>query len=179
VATHYRVSCDCGRSHQVSGGDAGSHLPCGCGRTVDVPDLHTLRTSVGEPTISPELAIEMMMRDRQIPGDGTCLCCGAMTADICHVQVECERPEVNKGGWKLNLLPTLAGLLFGFVIWHREWNNEQVRGRHVAFRLPMRTCSACARSLSKTEIGTALRQINVYRQLLDKYPHASIGRLEC
>jgi len=173
VATQYRVICDCGRTHSVSGGDAGSRLPCGCGRTVDVPELHTLRTSVGEPTISPELAIEIMLGDRQIPGDGTCLCCGVTTEDIRHVQVECERPEVKGGRWKINPIALLFGIL------SMERTSERVSGRHVGYRLPMRMCSACARSVSRAEVSAALRQIDVYQQLLDKYPHASVGHLEC
>jgi len=177
VATQYRVICDCGRTHHVSGGDAGSRLPCGCGRTIDVPELHTLRTSVGEPTISPELAIELLLRDRQIPGDGACLCCGLATENICHVQVECERPEVKRIGWTIVPFMFVFGVVAGLLALLRT--KEQIHGRYVCYRLPIRMCSACTRSVSRSEVSTALRQIDVYRQLLDKYPHASVGHLEC
>ncbi len=86
----YPVNCACGRIQQVSGGDSGGRLSCECGETIDVPDLRTLRLSVGEATASPELVIEALLRDDEVPGDPSCVVCGAATEEVCHIRVECD-----------------------------------------------------------------------------------------
>jgi hypothetical protein len=178
VASEYRVNCECGKSHQVTTGDAGSQLHCECGRTVDVPELHILRATAGEPTISPELAIELLLKDGKIPGDGNCICCGVPSNEKCYVRIVCERGELRAEGWRVNAWYTVLGLLLGWIVVRREWQPESVRGRHVEFRLPILLCSNCAPSMTRSKIPDTLRKIDVYRQLLDKYPKSSIGKLE-
>lgn len=173
MGTQYPVKCDCGRIHHVSAGEAGIRLSCECRRTIEVPDLRTLRLSAGEPTASPELVIEALLRDGEVPGEGECVCCGVPTEEISFISVECERPEQKAGGWKISLIALLFGRLFF------ESTQMSDRGRNIAYRLPIPMCRVCAKGLSRSAIPAALRKIDVYRQLLDKYPHASFGRPEC
>jgi hypothetical protein len=173
MGAQYPVICACGRTHQVSGGEAGSRLSCGCGRTVEVPDLRTLRMAAGEPTIPPELAIEAMLQAGQVPGSEECVGCGAPTADVCHVLVQCERREWRAGGWKVNPIYWLFGVFYA------ERTEARELGRNVAYQLPVRMCSPCARRLSRSRTREALHKVNEYHQLLAKYPHASVARPEC
>ena len=179
MGTQYPVKCDCGRTHHVSAGEAGIRLACECRRTIAVPDLRTLRLSAGEPTASPELVIEALLRDGEVPGEGECVCCAMPTEEVSYVFVVCERPESKAGGWKINPLAFLFAHFF-FVFRHFVFESTESidRGRNIAYRLPIPMCRLCARGLSRSGIATALRKIDVYNQLLDKYPHASIGRLE-
>ena len=179
MASLYQILCGCGQTHQVSGGDAGSRLPCKCGGRVEVPDLRTLRVSAGEPTASPELVIEALLQDGFVPGDGECVCCEMPTENICHVRVECERSESDSEGWKIiYVLRLLHPLAFLASMFHDRRTEREVEGRNVNYRLPVPMCRECARSLSRSGVPNALRKIDVYGQLLDKYPHASVAHPE-
>jgi hypothetical protein len=129
--------------------------------------------AAGEPTNPPELAIEAMLQAGQVPGQEDCVCCGAPTADVCHVHVECERAESRAGGWKVNPWVLLAGIFYA------EATEARDQGRNVGYRLPVRMCRDCASRLSRSRTREALRKIDEYRQLLAKYPHASVARPEC
>ena len=170
VAAQYSVTCQCGQTVSVKGGDAGCQMPCVCGHFVEVPNLRDLRSAVGESTASPELIINALLLDGLVPGEASCISCGASTEDVSYVSVVCERPESQSGAWRFN--PFL--LLFGMISFHREEASD--RGRNVAYQLPVRVCRLCARRLTRSGTSSVLKKIEVYRQLLVKYPHASVGR---
>jgi len=171
MAVSFSLTCDCGKVRTVTGGDAGSRILCECRRMIEVPNLGELRRAAGVPTVSPELIIEAMIRDGEVPGDTNCLKCGATSNDLCVVPVVCERQHTKIGGWKVNPFAL-------FFLWIRfEATEERELGRNIAYRLPLRICQPCRRDCSRKEVTELLRSIDVYRQLLDKYPHASIGRL--
>ena len=138
-----------------------------------MPDLRTLRATAGESTASPEVVVEAILRDGQVPGGDGCAHCGGPTTEVCHVAVECERRETKVGGWKINPLAAIAGIFLA------EATEEREHGRDVAYRLPVRMCKGCVRGLSRSAVPVALRRVEEYRRLLDKYPHAAVGRPEC
>jgi hypothetical protein len=171
VGMDYPVTCACGRTHRVSSGAAGTRLVCGCGRQVEVPSLHALRTQAGELTVSVELLLGALLRDGHFPEEKDCLRCGIPTTDICYALVVCERPEVrSKYDWSLSLV----GLLFGHLVFSRRGEDRE-RGRNVSFRLPLRVCSDCTSRLRHPALVEAMRQVPLYGQLLEKYPQAEVS----
>jgi hypothetical protein len=117
--------------------------------------------------------IEAVLQDGHVPGGEECVCCGVPTDAVCHVRVECERAESKAGGWRINPIAFLAGMFLA------EATESIDRGRSVRYRLPVRMCARCGRGLARSGVPAALRKVEVYGQLLDKYPHASVGRPEC
>lgn len=43
MGVEYPLTCECGKVSRVGAGDAGAELPCGCGRVLQVPELHVMR----------------------------------------------------------------------------------------------------------------------------------------
>lgn len=170
MAAQYSVICRCGETMSVKGGDAGNQILCVCGAFIEVPSLRELRNAVGESSTSPELIINAMISDGLVPGDAICVSCGANTKDVSYVSIVCERPESVSGAWRFN--PFL--FLIGILSFQREPATD--RGRNVAYRLPICACQSCARKLTRSQTFNVLMKIEVYRQLLLKYPHASVSR---
>src|SRR5262249_26516320 len=110
----YTISCECGQTHSVSAGAAGTRLSCSCGQQVEVPSLHVLRSRAGEATLGPELLITAAMQGGQLPASRTCIGCSAATSRIAPMWVVCEREEVkeSKSIFEviLLLLSPIAGL---------------------------------------------------------------------
>src|SRR5262245_58305082 len=86
----YEVRCECGKSHAVSAADAGASLRCACGRTVEVPPLHRLRTVEGETAIPLLVQVRGMIANGQLPGARVCVRCQRPTNDMARVGLGCE-----------------------------------------------------------------------------------------
>jgi hypothetical protein len=183
---NYEVRCECGKTLEVTGADAGASLRCGCGRTVDVPPLHQLRLAVGEEALSPAVRIETMLFKKQLPGTRECVVCFRETDDIVSFHVVCERgtmkdddsaPDGVAGGCLFGcLVGGLPGLIGANRLMRRSAPSapKQV-GQDVAFTLPMPVCAACEREVSDpAAFPVALRHIPEYAALLDRYPNARI-----
>ncbi len=166
----YSVTCGCGRIIPVGPGSAGMRLECPCRRTVEVPSLHELRLAAGEVAVSADVVIETLLREGRLPEERDCVGCDLPTEDVSYAHVECARAEVRKPGWTLNPL----WLLVGYLVFKRE-GEVQVRGRDVAYRLPVRVCEGCARGLNNSGIRRLLEQVPLYAQLLAKYPRARVS----
>jgi hypothetical protein len=167
----YSLACNCGRTHQVSGTDAGCDIHCDCGQTISVPSLQQLRISAGESPLSAEMTIEALLLKGQLPEETHCLGCGATTTETAYVTVSRERPEVQARGWTLNFF----ALLFGWI--SMSWSAGHEQGRDVSFCLPLRICRECGQTPSESKVRDFLRQVPLYRQLLDKYTAATWSAL--
>lgn len=169
----YEVRCECGAPHAVGPADAGSSLRCGCGRAVDVPALHELRLAAGQPAASPELLLGALLADRALPDTDECQACGEPTDGSLVAVVDCERAEVKEAP------RTPVGCLpigIGFLVFYRKAREDEVRGRDVVFSVPVRCCPACARALTGDGLRALLRKNRTCAGVLDKYPHARVGR---
>jgi hypothetical protein len=168
----YEVRCECGKAHAVSAADAGSSLRCDCGRTVEVPPLHELKLAAGQSAVSPELLLQSLLVNRELPDTDECGSCGKHTDGSLNAIIDCERAEVKvEERTPTGCLP----LPFGAIIYYRT-TRAQVRGRDVVFRVPVRCCPACARTLTGDGLRLLLRQNRVCAGVLDKYPHARVTR---
>jgi hypothetical protein len=172
---NYEVRCECGKPHIVTGTDAGASLPCGCGRTVEVPALHQLRLAAGQAGAAPELLLTNMLLKKELPDTSACVECGTITDGIVWAEVKCEEAEQRVE----RSTPTgcfLPGLLLGYIVISRTPQTVRELGREVRFRIPIRCCDFCARSLTTSSLRAALRQHPVCAGVLDKYPHAQVSR---
>jgi hypothetical protein len=166
----YAVPCECGQSHRVSAGAAGTRLVCGCGREVVVPSLHILRRQADEAVLGPERLIEAALRRDELPTSPCCVHCGEITADCAFIWAECERAQVKRPYWTISPL----GLLFGWLIFSRS-GPTRVLGRDLTYCLPIRLCEDCYPRLGGRRLREAFAQEPLYRRLLDKYPDARLS----
>ena len=51
----------------------------------------------------------------------------------------------------------------------------KLQGRDVRFRLPLRLCNICSTNLGRSTVKEMLCRVDVYNQLLTKYPHSEIA----
>jgi hypothetical protein len=175
----YSVACECSRVHPVSVGDAGSTLTCTCGRNVSVPSLSVLRQQAGEFTASPEMILDSMLRNSELPGDPHCVVCHTSTDDIRHFKVVCERAEAKKelGGCGYLAYMVFFGWVVGLFLAMKtnEEAGRTMHGRNVHYRLPLRLCHGCDSKRDEAGMKELLSYVPVYEHLLNKYPHATIS----
>jgi hypothetical protein len=174
----YQVTCDCGKAHPVTAADAGSSLPCDCGRTVEVPALHELKLQSGETALSADAQLEGMLLNGTFPGAPECVCCHRPTNHIVTAHITCDRPTVKStGDPDATLLGCLFMMLPGIWILPRGSRERRIYGRDVQYTVPLRVCEQCEReSPGRAGLIAALRAVPVCSALLDKYPNATTSR---
>jgi hypothetical protein len=174
----YSVKCECGRAQEVSTGDAGATVTCSCGRKVEVPSLSVLRREAGQFTAAPELILESMLANSELPDSSDCVVCHTSTDGIRTFDVHCERTETRKevGGCGY----FAYWILFGWVglLWASLLNRQHtaVLGRNVRFMLPLRICPTCDGQIASRDFAMLLCRVPVYDHLIAKYPHATVKR---
>jgi len=179
----YEVRCTCSKTHEVSAADAGSMLRCTCGRNVDVPPLHVLRTSAGEHGVSPSVQLQAMLHNNELPGTRSCACCHRETDHQIRVSVVCEqvitKEPAAKGAVLLGCL--VSGLLGGLVMMLLSKSGQRPiqHGTQVSFVLPVCVCEVCDRDVTTPhEIRKALAATPIYAALLDQYPEAQTSLVD-
>jgi hypothetical protein len=169
----FQITCSCGAGHAVGEGSAGAKFTCSCGREIAVPPLHELRRLAGVP-LDPEFLIRSGLSEDDLFPDKTCCHCGGETAAWLPVKVECE-PGYHEGGfgWGTFFLTALTAIFlpFGFILFR---SRPKIVHYGKGYRLPVLICPECQKSAPRSEqtVKEWLRQVPVYRQLLDKYPKA-------
>jgi hypothetical protein len=172
----FRVSCDCGKPHTVTAGDAGAKVACPCGRTVSVPSLSELRRGQGlAPYDAPLLEIERMLAANQLPPAGGCVRCGGGAERVAVVAAECARAPAQRRTVARYLLLAFAIMIPGVrTAVMRDLNASQPQYDAIA-QLPLLLCDHCrAETRDKTAIKALLRHVPVYARLLDKYPSTRV-----
>lgn len=148
------LPCECGQSHTVSGGLAGTSFACSCGRTVKIPSLHILRERAGEAPIPipPDVRIVKLTQSGELPGS-SCLACGCPAHVEAEIVATCEEAYRQDAGilwWApiaifLLLLIRPVGLLIALAL--REGPTEQLEhGRTTSVVVPVTLCRSCLRS---------------------------------
>lgn len=174
------LNCECGEQISVSEGSAGSKLSCRCGRILLVPSLTELRRRAGapEPRLPPEMIVETLLLAGKLPAESNCVLCGLATDGVVTCTTECERARVESGrpSWWAYLLGLLTFGWLGVGAVHalageaREWGQDRI------FPLPVRICPACRPRLSgPAEAKGVLLRVPLYRDLLEKFPHARVA----
>jgi hypothetical protein len=177
----YEVRCECGNAHEVSAADAGSALRCACGRTVDVPPLHLLRTTRGRGAISPLAQVRSALLNGLLPGTRTCSLCGCDTSGHCRVKVLCEHVPNNSGPRQAEVVgcllgPYFFGWLFTLLLVTGLRGRRKSAGDEEAIVVPLPICEICRPKLDDPNaLQTAVRRIPDYAALLQHYPKAEIA----
>src|SRR5258708_2080298 len=149
----YPVTCECSRTHQVSGGLAGATLNCTCGRQVASPSLSVLRAQAGQRVVSPALVVEMMLRKKELPEDEFCVKCKETTDSVIHFRVICERVStkaVSTSGSVIGfgcLFSALAAVGGFFMMRGLFGEDGPEHARSVKFIFPLRLCPFCANAI--------------------------------
>lgn len=182
----YFVPCDCGKTIEVTGTQAGANVTCPCGRTVRVPLLSQLRQLAGQEAYETGTidTINRMIRDGELPFGDTCAISGLPTSDSCNLYVRCESMWTKGPGFFRHLfiiitcvaLPcTIVWALLGWAL--LEERHEEV-GRDRSVCVPLRVRQEHQRRLRRTrnqaKLRKMLRTVPIYAQLLDEYPQAKI-----
>lgn len=175
----YPVKCECGKVHQCPAGYAGTRFACPCGKTVEVPTLSVLRTTVIEGETSPETEVAARGRLGQLPLEEECVNCGRETDRVESVVLECERPT---SGFPVAAI-VLGFVLFaclgwmGVLLWYvfGRIRLRDVTGEYVAYELPVRVCGECGGEL--TTSAASMRAVlftPLYARLVAKHPNAFV-----
>lgn len=176
----FRIQCPCGLAMTISEAAAGSVTKCACGKDVKIPEWTELRVRAGLPpyNVSPELLIEHILQNRELPFDNKCLRCEVPTDHLIQVLTTCEKTLVQQSGggiWSILVATLLGGALWGALASQMR-GEEKVHGRDKRYLLPLRICPDCARTLkSRQEIKMCLCAVPTYNLLLDKFPDAEIS----
>ncbi len=182
----FSVSCDCGNTLDVTSTQAGTDIPCTCGRTVRVPRLSQLRQLAGQGAYEAGTidTINRMIRDGELPPGDTCAVSGLPTSDSYELYVQCESKWI-KGpgtGRYLFVIFTIVFLPF-WIIWvllGKALLDEERRelGRDRSVYTPLRVRQEHHQQLhsmrSQSKLRKLLRDVPIYAKLLDEFPRAKI-----
>src|SRR5262245_52954331 len=92
----YPVQCECGHKFQVAGTLAGTKWTCHCGRIIAIPSLSELKHQSGDIAAPPELIIQSMLIDGQLPEEDWCVICESDTENTCWLNVVCESITIQR-----------------------------------------------------------------------------------
>ena len=173
----YSVTCECGKAHEVSTGEAGTTLTCSCGRAVSVPSYRVLKEQ------TPERQIEALIREGKAPIGENCSGCREPTDRIVYVVVTYGGAHV-PGGMTLQQM-MIWWSIFCCVGWVAAVAMLILRGTVRAgekplgqqtLRLPIRLCQDCPRQ--PNALHHYLCRIPLYERLLAMHPDANVSHCE-
>jgi hypothetical protein len=148
---------------------------------VKIPKLSELKRLSGqhvEPIAGIADYLRTMYLDKQLPPDTHCICCKVKTEKTLDCWVECERTYDRSGKpWAMTLLFVVSLPLWLLARVQQGLSKPEVNGRELVVRTPLPICENCQSSTSRTEanIRQLLRSVEIYRQLLERYPLARVG----
>ena len=179
----YRVTCECGKAFRVTSGEAGSSLPCVCGKTVVVPALSKLRESVVASADTPEVEFDARLRTGQLPIERKCVLCQSETEQVTMISMRCKQRQ------ELAVMPLLLGLLYlvPCVGWIAALLGAAVAVKTIRERgtvedavidFPVRVCPKCTPRLAGGGVArSAVKSTELYANLLAKYSHAKVMKV--
>ena len=177
----YSVFCECGVTHPVSATQAGSTMTCGCGRSVDVPTLSSLRKSAGESAIPSDTieTIQAMIRGGELPSGDICPYSGRPANDTIFFHVQCERVWV-RGGESLesgNFAYMFLGWIGALIALQKLRPREEL-GRDISLEVPLCISSDVRPTIMgmrrQRGLKALLCQTHIYAQLLQEFPRATV-----
>jgi hypothetical protein len=175
----YSVNCACGNRIEVSATQAGTDLPCRCGRRIRVPRLSELRSPAGEPAYepSPVLIIRLLYGSgSQAVGGDSCAFCYATPVNRVACRIECEKPIIKgEHSWLFwiflgALAPALA-LLYSVIK-----DKPEVVGEATVLDVQISLCCSCQeRTPGRHALREALCRNRDFARLFDKFPTAKVS----
>ena len=179
------LPCECGAKIVAKSHNAGTAVSCQCGRFVSVPSLGRLRAMAGGEAYvtNPAEAIRKALNAGQRIAGEICLICKSPRPRNYLVEVVCERSFVKRGGGEeSNSVPALLAQLFIPMaeFFRSRSRATEVRGHDIVLDVPIPVCQACVESgnnpLRPRKARRLMREVAAYKNLLDYYPKARIGK---
>lgn len=142
----FPLSCECGTTHTVSGGLAGTTFECGCGRELKIPSLKTLRETAGLTgvEISPEDQVRSLVDEGRLPGPD-CVSCGLPADNVIPLVADCEQQFALHSGSQFWV--RLLGVWFAplWALTRRAAETVEIHGRDTVVPVPIAMCGTCHR----------------------------------
>jgi hypothetical protein len=170
----YRLPCACGSHVLVTEHAAGTTVNCSCGQAIDVPSWRELNARAGRraPALNPEVVLNTLLSAGKMPFEDICTRCGTETNERVQVMAEFERAVVRGGGISWPAL-ILSALFLPVLIFTRR--RTEVYGRDKVYWLPLPVCKQCQEHVQdEADLRRAVRKVEVYDDLLEKFPQARI-----
>jgi hypothetical protein len=163
---NFDIPCECGRSHRVSIGLAGTESACPCGRHVKIPSSPRLRELAGLPAYVPDP--EFVIRDLHPPGEPAvrnCLWCGHEADINWEMQIVCESAWERSRGRSGSLIGYVLGEiggLFANLLLEAERSMSRgsgvdSHGRDVMVPASISACRFCARQFLPQQVPRLIR----------------------
>jgi hypothetical protein len=185
MSADFSVDCECGRQIKVAASQAGTEIPCDCGRLTSVPLLSKLRTSSGLDAYESGIVgtINRMIAEGELPWGDECAISGLPTLEICELKVHCEKQwtktDTDSTRWFLFVAILLSPFLF-FRVWLRNERTDpstEVHGRDTVVRTPLRVRKEFAAKLGRMnqrKLKRLLKTVPIYEALLKEYPGSTV-----
>lgn len=174
----YCIRCACGNRTEVTESQAGTEIPCSCGRVVAIPRLSQLRKEAGAAAAetSPELLIRYSYGYGRKPlGGDACTRCHATPAESVLCFIECERPVHEADHYSLFwlILAVLqAPLALIYLLVHGE-TKVRSEGTQIEFHLAL--CASCRAEAPEADwLEDVVCVEPAFDRLFAKYPDAQI-----
>jgi hypothetical protein len=177
----FHYTCECGYALPIAASSAGAVVPCRCGRQVKIPKLSELKRLSGqqvEPIAGIADYLRTMYLNKELPPDAHCVICQANTSDTLECWVECERTWDRTGKqWGMAMLFVASIPLWVLSRVLGGARKHEVDGRELVVRTPLPICENCLHTTPRSEanIRQLLLGVDIYRQLLERYPVARVG----
>src|SRR4051812_49946968 len=125
------ITCECGKNHPVTEGQAGGRLACDCGRSVAVPALGELRRQAGLAAYrpSPVHLINHLRAAGDLLSGESCARCGVPTDQTVTAVADCERAWTERSDRSEGILVTVLFGVLGYLIWQSSWRRESAEVR--------------------------------------------------
>jgi hypothetical protein len=169
------ATCECGKQLSVTMGQAGSKIGCQCGRTVEVPSLRELRRQESPDGIDANavLVIRHLLANGELPPPG-CSRCSSDHCSTATVVAKCERTPARKLSSKGLVALTFASFIPGLRMYLRM-QMAPPPVSEVTLNLPLGLCDQCRAEMNnRSALKETLKQIPIYRHLLESYPSTSV-----
>ena len=149
-----------------------------------------LRNSVGESALAVELELDYKLNERLLPEETDCHSCGSPTESTAYVHVHCESPFQKSAATNADgiagLTAALGGMMFhafahlftSMLASAHDQDRPREIGKFVAFQLPLRVCPSCWKETRSSHLKKLVLNVPLYRRLIEKYPGASILKIE-
>jgi hypothetical protein len=139
--------------------------------------LSELKHQTGDLAAPPELIIQSMLKEGQLPEHDWCVICETDTDNVCWLKVICESISMQKKE-RLGCLSMMIMVLSPWeLVLHLLGGGDEVQevGRSVRFNLPIRLCDVCGKDQGKLTLKQVMSLVPIYAYLLGKYPHAEVS----
>ena len=166
--------------------DAGGTIKCVCGKLVPVPTLSKLRTLSGSEAYitNPVEAIRKVQREGNDPAGDKCVVCHSANPTYYRCHAVCEQSHMKRTAagdddstaiLRWLFFPLILNVLLSFM--RRDTTIER-QGHDIEITLQLPVCGPCTKTDGKpTRPSVAkrmMRNVPLYRELLDYYPGARV-----